>query len=141
MGINLSGGKAMNYIKDIVEKVLPVGIGEEFNIILDCGGYSVYNPFKFTETDLVNKDGDSLNNYISNLMIGNYTIEKIPFVPKTGETYWTYYNNQEIYIETYCWSNNPFDKERKLLGIVFRTEQEAKDYLPTWQKRLKGEEL
>ena len=65
-------------------------------------------------------------------------IEKIPFVPKMGEIYWSYYNNQEIYIETYCWNDSTFDKERKLLGIVFRTKQEANDYLTTWKKRLEG---
>ena len=133
----------MNYVKDIVEKILPVGIGEEFNIILDHGGYSTHNPFKFTETDLVNNDGDNLNNYISNLMIGYYTIEKIPFVPKINDIYWTYtdYGGNEPYIGKYIWNNICYDKERKLLGIVFRTEQEAKDYLPTWEKRLEGEKL
>ena len=29
--------------------------------------------------------------------------------------------------------------KNKLHGIVFRTKQEAKDYLPTWEKRLEGE--
>ena len=57
-----------------------------------------------------------------------------------GESYWTYYNSQEIYIETYCWSNNYFDKERKLFGIVFRTKKDAIYYLPTWKKRLEGKE-
>ena len=126
----------MNYIKDIVEKVLPVDIGEEFNIILDNGAYSVHNPFKFTETDLVNKDGDNITSYIGYLVTGEYKIKKLPFAPKMGEKYWTYYNSQCIYIETYCWSNSSFDKERKLLGVIFRTKQEAKDYLPTWLKRL-----
>ena len=129
----------MNYIKDVAEKILQVGIGEEFNIILDKGEYSIYNPFKFTETDLVNNSG-TLNNYISTLITGDYKIEKIPFAPKMGESYWTYYNSREIYIETYCWSNNYFDKERKLFGTVFRTKQEAIDYLPTWKKRLEDEE-
>ena len=130
----------MNYIKDMVEKVLSVGIGEEFNIVIDNGCYSVHNPFKFTETDLVNNNGVALNSYISTLITGEYKIEKLPFKPKKGENYWTYYNNQAIYIETYRWSNSSFDKERKLFGIVFRTEQEAKDYLPTWEKCLEGEE-
>ena len=130
----------INYIKEVVEKVLPVDIGEEFNIILDNGCYSVHNPFKFTETDLVNTFGYILNGYISTLITGDYKIEKIPFAPKMGECYCTYYNSQEIYIETYCWNDSTFDKERKLLGIVFRTKQEAKDYLPTWQKRLEGEQ-
>ena len=129
----------MNYLKEVAEKILQVGIGEEFKIILDGGDYSIHNPFKFTETDLVNNDGDILNGYISTLITGDYKIEKIPFVPKVGENYCTYYNSQEIYIETYCWSNSSFDKERKLLVIIFRTKQEAKDYLPTWLKRLEGE--
>ena len=132
----------MSYIKDIVEKVLPVDIGEEFNIILDNGAYSVHNPFKFTETDLVNNDGDVLNGYISTLITGEYKIEKIPFVPKYGEKYWTYSDGVTLpVIAYYSWSNDCYDKERKLLGIVFRTEQEAKDYLPTWEKRLEGEEM
>ena len=127
----------MNYIKEIIEKVLPVGIGEEFNIVLDNGGYSVQNPFKFTETDLVDKNGDIFNNYIGRITTGEYKIEKIPFVPKVGEYYWTY---SDI-ICRYIWDNTIFHKERKLMGIVFRTEQEAIDYLPTWKKRLAGEEL
>ena len=131
----------MNYIKEVVEKVLPVAIGEEFNVILDCGGYSVHNPFKFTETDLVNKDGGIVNNYIYNLIIGYYTIEKIPFIPKMGGNYWTYSNGLERPdIAKFIWANNCYDKERNLLGIVFRTVQEAKDYLPTWEKRLQGKE-
>ena len=131
----------MSYLKEVVEKVLPVGIGEEFNIILDNGYYSVHNPFKFTETDLVNNDGDVINGYISTLITGEYKIEKLPFVPKMGENYWTYGNGLGLpYVEKFIWANNCYDKERKLLGIVFRTKQEANDYLPTWKKRLQGEE-
>ena len=132
----------MNYIKEIVENILPVGIGEEFNIILDNGCYSIHNPVKFTETDLVNKDGDILNGYITTLITGEYKIEKIPFVPKMGEKYWTYsgYGGNEPYIGKYTWNNGCYDKERKLLGIIFKTKQEANDYLPTWEKRLQGKE-
>ena len=130
----------MNYIKDIVEKVLPVDIGEEFNIILDNGAYSVHNPFKFTETDLVNKDGDNITSYIGSLVTGEYKIKKLPFAPKMGENYWTYTDgDNEPYICKYIWNNLCYGKERKLFGIVFRTEQEAIDYLPTWEKRLEGE--
>ena len=130
----------MNYIKDVAEKILQVGIGEEFNIILDDGRYSKFNPYKFTETDLVHNDGGILNNYISTLITGDYKIEKIPFVPKIGEKYWTYGNGLgRPYVEKFIWANSCYDKERKLLGVIFRTEQEAKDYLPTWEKRLEGE--
>ena len=132
----------MSYIKDIVEKVLPVEIGEEFNIILDDGRYCMHNPFKFTETDMLNTFGSVFTNYIGRIITGDYKIEKLPFVPKVGEYYWTYDNGFALpVIECYLWGNSSFDKERKLFGIVFRTEQDAIDYLPTWEKRLEGEEL
>ena len=129
----------MSYIKEVVEKILPVGIGEEFNIYYG-GGYSVHNPFKFTETDLVDTHGGVFTAYIGRIITGEYKIEKIPFVPKVGEKYFTYSAGFTLpVIEHYHWGNTCYDKERKLLGIVFRTEQEAKDYLPTWKKRLEGE--
>ena len=72
---------------------------------------------------------------------GDGRIEKLPFLPKVGESYWTYTDcgDNEPYIDKYIWNNLCYDKERKLLGIVYRTEQEAIDYLPTWEKRLEGE--
>ena len=75
----------MNYIKDIVEKVLPVAIGEEFNIILDDGRYCMYNPFKFTETDLVDTFGGVFTAYIGRIITQDYKIEKIPFAPKMSD--------------------------------------------------------
>ena len=68
-------------------------------------------------------------------------IEKISFLPKIGENYWTYSDGVTLPVTAwYSWGNTCYDKERKLLGIVFRTEQEAIDYLPTWKKRLEGKE-
>ena len=132
----------MSYIKDIVEKVLPVAIGEEFNIILDDGRYCMYNPFKFTETDLVDTFGGVFTAYIGRIITQDYKIEKIPFVPKVGDEYWTYIGfGLQITIVQYVWRNDYYDKERKLLGIIFKTEQEAKDYLPTWRKCLESEEV
>lgn len=123
----------MNKMKEVA-KLLGCEVGEEFNVIYNTGSYSTYNPFKFTETSLVDKEGDDSDKILIRLVTGRYTIEKIPFTPKVGEYYWTY---SDI-ICRYEWDNTTFHKERKILGIVFRTEQEAKDYLPTWQKRLEG---
>ena len=94
--------------------------------------------YKITNYDglLVLEDGLVMSSRTHDFIKGEGKIEKIPFVPRFGERYWTYYNNQEIYIETFCWNDSTFDKERKLLGIVFRTKQDASDYLPTWLKRL-----
>ena len=109
----------MNYIKEVVEKVLPIEIGEEFNIILNDGGYSSYNPFKFTKTALVDKYGTAFPKYIGRIITGEYKIEKIPFVPKVNNNYWTYACcGLQINIMQYIWSNNCFDNDPKLFGPV-----------------------
>ena len=131
----------MNKMKEVA-KALGYEVGEEFNLIFTDGKYSRYNPFKFTETDLVDTFGGVFTNYIGRIITGEYKIKKLPFVPKVGEYYWTYDNGFTLpVIECYSRGNSSFDKERKLLGILFRTEQEAIDYLPTWEKRLEGEEI
>ena len=67
-------------------------------------------------------------------IIGEFVIEKIPFRPQKGGTYYTFYLNKEV---TYSkWHDNSVDYARLLAGIVFRTEQEARLYIPTWQERI-----
>ena len=68
------------------------------------------------------------------------------FTPKDGEEYFTYYFSCNYSpfngrILTNRWEGSPSDKMNKLLGIVFRTKKEAKDYLPTFIRRLEGEEV
>lgn len=131
----------MNKLKEAA-KLLGCEVGEEFNIIYNTGKYSVRNPFKFSETALLDKFGDVFSEYIGWLITGEYKIEKIPFMPKVGELYWTLICfGSQITIMQYIWRSDYSDIERKILGVVFRTEQEAKDYLPVWQKQLEGEEV
>lgn len=131
----------MNKMKEVA-KALGYEVGEEFNLIFTDGKYSRYNPFKFTETDLVDTFGGVFTNYIGRIITGEYKIEKTPFVPKMGEKFFSYGAGLERpYIEQLVWANICYDRERKLLGIIFKTKQEALNYLPTWQKRLEGEEL
>ena len=65
--------------------MLQLGIGEEFNIIFDNGDYSKFNPYKFTETDLVDTDGGVFTKYIGRIITGDYKIEKIHFAPKMSD--------------------------------------------------------
>lgn len=76
----------MNYIKE-VEKLLGYEIGEEFNVIYNTGEYSKFNPYRFTDNNLVDKDGDNSSDVLILLLTGYYTTEKIPFVPKMGEKF------------------------------------------------------
>ena len=75
----------MSYLKEVVVKVLQLGIGEEFNIILEDGRYCMYNPYKFTDNDLVDARGDSYMDYLIPLIKGECTIEKIHFAPKMSD--------------------------------------------------------
>ena len=114
----------MNYIKEVVEKVLPVGIGEEFNIILDNGDYSMYNPYKFTNENLVDKFGKNITGYIAYLITGKYKIEKIPKFPPKGTRY--YFVNESGFILKceFDWEYS-FDLYRYKLGNFFLTKEEA----------------
>ena len=129
----------MNKMKEVA-KLLGYEVGEEFNVIYNDGVYATHNPFKFIDTDLIDKDGDNNNDVLIYLLTGHYTTEKIPFVPKMGEKFFSYGAGLERpYIEQLVWANICYDRERKLLGIIFKTKQEALNYLPTWLKRLEGE--
>ena len=112
-------------------------LGEEFNISYG-GKYSEYNPYTFTAEGLVDKDGDGCL-VPTNLLRGVYTIEKLPFRPEEGQRYYTF--TLGLIVISRNWTGCNYDMERKLLGIVFRTQKEAIEYLPVYQKRLKGEEV
>lgn len=110
-------------------------LGEEFTI---NGRGSEYYPYVFTEDGLVDKDG---NRYPipTKLLRGVYTVEKLPFVPEEGQRYYTF--GLSLTVTTHHWTGCNYDMEKKLLGIVFRTEKETIKYLPIYEKRLKGEEV
>lgn len=131
---------------DRLVSLLGVEFGEEFNIIEGCGTCLEYSPHHFTRYGVVDKDGDDANSILHKLVRGDYTIEKIPFTPKDGEEYFTYYfgDNDNTFngrILTNSWEGSPRDKMNRLLGIIFRTYREAEDYLPTFKRRLEGEEV
>ena len=68
-------------------------------------------------------------------------MEKVPFMPKLGEKYWTYnsFGGIGMCACKYVWSNSGLNKQRKAFNIVFKTKQDAINYLPTWEKFLQGE--
>ena len=122
-----------NKMKEIAG-IFGLELGEEFNISYG-GKYSEYNPYVFTEDGLVDKDGDGCP-VPTNLLRGVYTIEKLPFRPEEGQRYYTFGFGLGLTVISIHWTGCKYDMERKLLGIVFRTEKEAIEYLPVYQKRL-----
>ena len=126
----------MKNLWEFIAKARGVELDEEFLYSLGNFEYK----YRISERGLEYYDDDggrwTFSERSSEFIKGIGKIEKIPFAPKIGEYYWSYNDS----IRRCIWYNTIFHKERKLLGIVFRTEQEAKDYLPTWQKRLDGED-
>ena len=131
----------MKNLWGIIAKARGVELDEEFLYSLSNFEYK----YRISERGLEYYDNDggrwNFSECNSEFIKGIGRIEKLPFTPKVGEYYWTYVCDvSKINIMQYSWCNDYSDKERKLLGIVFRTEQEVMAYLPTWHKRLEGED-
>ena len=73
---------------------------------------------------------------VSNSMVdfirGLGTIEKLPFRPQIGDRYYTIILNNRA--SSYEWHGDTSDYARLVLGLVFRTREEAGAYIPYWQE-------
>ena len=65
---------------------------------------------------------------------GAGVIEKLPFRPQKGNTYYTTFSNNSVSYD--IWTGNTADYARLIAGVVFRTREEAEAYIPTWQERI-----
>lgn len=63
----------------------------------------------------------------------------IPFEPKFGDIYYTYGGDNWNVLEV-SWTDDAYDYIHKTCGCVFRTKEEALEYLPVKYKMLTGEE-
>lgn len=78
----------INKMKEVAE-MLGLNIDEEFDIMIRENEPSNYNPFKIREQGLVDKDCVLANDYLNELLIGNFEIiKKSPWKPKYGEWFW-----------------------------------------------------
>lgn len=122
----------MENLWEMIAEVRGVELDEIFLYSLDGAKYKYRINGKGLE---IYEDGQWYSSNRSNAFIrGEGTIEKLPFRLQKGVAYYTLYLNKEvIYSE---WADNSIDYARLIAGIVFRTEQEARAYLPTWQERI-----
>ena len=131
---------AKNLISEIA-KLLGVELGEEFiienadrkeTVVLAMDGFHVIQP-----NNVVGPDHGKL---LSKVLQGLYEVKKKPWEPKYGEMYYIL-NTGALIVESYSWSNSTFDLAVKSLGIIHRTEEEAKAHLHADYKRLTGKTL
>lgn len=131
----------MNLIPKICE-LLGVEIGEEFKI---KGSDS--SIFKLAGTGLFsrkNTDGSTwcvtMGLTLRDIIVGVSEIEKIPFKPKDGETYWLvrWGHNQCIDIGYGTWTSDDIDYRHLYCGNCFRTEAEAEKHKYEIYEKLTG---
>ena len=116
----------MNYMKEIAA-LLGVELNEEFEIIDDYDNI-LFHKYKLTEFGLKRNAGEweMTQDILECLLIGMYTIKKLPFKPKYGEYYWTPMSSKiGVVSEDYKWENLPYDYLAYYNGLCFRTKEEA----------------
>ena len=111
--------KPIEYLK----QYLGVTDGELFDVYDEYGDCIKDCPYHFSGNQFINKRRLVDDIAVYDLLTGEYTIKKRPFVPKHLEDYFYIENNGEI-----CKTQNRYwniDLARIKCGWVFRTENEA----------------
>lgn len=124
-----------------VAKLLGVEIGEEFiiensdrkeTVVLGMDGLHVVQPN--------NVLGPNHYQLLVNVLQGLYEIKKKPWEPKYKEYYYCPSITQIRVIQS-MWLGDTRDYAMKFLGMVYRTEEEAKVNLSKDYERLTGKKL
>lgn len=145
----------MNYMKQVAEM-----LGVELNEVFEIEDYfygendkSTYT-YRLTENELQTfvrvftcSGGASVERWVRNdtmlrdLLRGDdrYKIVRKPWMPKDGETFWTYYGD-DFQVGEGIWEGCASDYARYKSGIVFRTEKEAVAARPRVYKEMTGKE-
>ena len=122
-------------------KLLGVELGEKFivqnadrkeTVVLAMDGFHVIQP-----NNVLGPDRGKL---LSKVLQGLYEVKKLPWEPKSCDSYYVL-NAETGRIECYSWGATTFDLALKSLGIIHRTEEEAKAHLHADYKRLTGKTL
>ena len=124
-----------------VAALLGVEIGEEFiienadrkeNVVLAMDGFHVIQPNGALDPDRCR--------LLSKVLQGLYEVKKLPWEPKNCDDYYVLDARTGI-IECYSWGATTFDLAVKAMGIIYRTEKEAKEHLAEDYQRLTGRKL
>lgn len=123
----------------IIAKELGVEIGEEFET------RSIEGRFKLNLDGLEYKESRASTwmkaspLVLKLLVTGHCEIIKLPFEPKVGEIFWTYWINWSV--TDFKWEDNKANFDfRKFCGCVFRTKEGALAARPVKFKEITGKD-
>lgn len=115
-----------NYMPEVA-KMLGVEIGEEFDMIV---GKALSGPFRFTEFDVVDREGWSIPlDRFHKLLVGEHAIKKRPWRPKEGEKYLFVNLDGDVYQSPFH-KDNANDLARLNMGNCFPTKEAAEAAVP-----------
>ena len=137
-----------------IARMLGVEIGEPFYILQNGKHKCVYSDndlYKITEEGLANiNNTDGCYEYyaywrviLTDLLLGECSVEQLPWEPKEDEPYWTisFFKEHRPYAENYVWNGDDMDFIKLKLGMVYRTQAEAEAHLADDYERLTGKPL
>ena len=126
-----------------VAELLGVKLEESFAIKTEKG---IFSACITTSGLYINYDSiiqPDRNNLLCGLLQGLYTIQRPSWEPKGDEKYWSisFVKNRYPYVESYIWNGDDTDFFKLKLGMVYRTQAEAKAHMAEDYERLTGKKL
>lgn len=114
-----------NYMSEVAQ-ILGVEINEEFDVFSVNGRLVSCNPYKITNEEMVDCDGDNAGGFFIGLLNGKYVIQKRPWRPINGEGY--YYITAEGNVSYNEFSkHNTYDLAMLETGNCFPTRKSAEE--------------
>ena len=134
-----------------VAKMLGVEMGEPFYILQNGKHKCIYSDndlYKITEKGLANiNNTDGCYEYhaywrviLTELLLGECSVEKLPWEPKYGECYYCPSIRQRKVMQP-MWVGDTRDYAMKAIDMVYRTQEEAEAHLAEDYERLTGKPL
>lgn len=130
-----------NIIPQIAE-MLGIVLKEEFKVNIaekDAifriteNGLEIKNQDSSDSIEDINQEWKTLPSSFVKLCTGEAKIVKLPFKPKQGDVYWTFYRStfsDKWLVTSVTWTNTVTDIAKLKVGWCYRTEAEAKSALP-----------
>ena len=121
----------MENLWKMIAEVRGVELDEEF--IWDYKGFKYKHRITTSGLQIFVEDKWFGNSTSATAFIeGAGEIEKLPFRPQIGDTFYTIFSNTMVTSER--WAGSAGDYARLMAGLVFRTKEEAAAYIPTWKE-------
>lgn len=127
-----------------VAKMLGVELEEEFKIVDLSNECKFLLNYKFTENGLYLKDEtgtwwSQANVVLHKILKGEIIIKKLPWKPKSGETYYLPILEFTNFVKC-TWTNNALETTLYAAGMIFRSRQDCEAALPRLRKKYFGDD-